>query len=111
MTTTQSLSLSEDSLATLVAHIAELVTLAQHLSDILSATGGMSAILAAPGAAQAAEAYKRDCARYEALCRQLYQDTQGVVSLGPATKPFAASSIRIHRGSSASAPRRSKSSA
>lgn len=85
MTTAQTLSLSEDSLATLVANITELVTLAQHLSDVQAASGGMSAILAAPGAAQSAEAYKRDCARHEALCRQLYQDTQGVVSLGPAT--------------------------
>lgn len=85
MTTAQTLSLSEDSLAVLVANITELVTLAQHLSDVQTASGGMSAILAAPGAAQSAEAYKRDCARYEALCRQLYNDTQGVVSLGPAT--------------------------
>lgn len=85
MTTAQTLSLSEDSLATLVANITELVTLAQHLSDVQTASGGMSSILAAPGAAQSAEAYKRDCARYEALCRQLYNDVQGVVSLGPAT--------------------------
>ena len=102
MTTVQTISLSQDSPDTIAAHIAELVTLAQHLSDVQTASGGMSAILAAPGAAQAAEAYKRDCARYESLCRQLYQDTQGVVSLGPATaeklgliKPGATMSIGL----------------
>ena len=85
MTTVQTISLSQDSLSVIAANITELVTLAQHLYDVQTTSGGMSAILAAPGAAQSAEEYKRDCARYETLCRQLYNDTQGVVSLGPAT--------------------------
>ncbi len=85
LTSNEIVMIAESAVDTVAQNIEAVTGNAANMAAVLAVWTAMSAIKLAPGAAYAAALSEGACARYEALCRQLYQDTQGVANLGPAT--------------------------